>query len=147
MTDLLNGSPINLAKNTNLRSITLYCGIFYDWIDDEPFPEYQPSVFWALSLLSQITSPHLSEIKLRMEVAGPASLSRMDWTRLDEILSKPLWRNNLKGVVVDIIQPGYRLLGAGDLERVWLSLPTISTVPGVSLAVESSKISELDGYV
>ena len=82
-----------------------------------------------------------------MEVAGAASLSRMDWTRLDEILSKPLWRNNLKRVVVDIIQPGYTLLGAGDLERVRLSLPTISTVPSVSLAVESSKISELDGYM
>jgi len=147
LTDLLNGHIINLVQNTNLRSLTLNCGIFSDWLDDEPYPEYPPSVFWALSLLSQITSPHVSEIKLRMEVCGPAALSRMDWPRLDEILSQPLWRHSLKRIVVDIIRPGYMLLAANDLDRVRLSLPTISAVPSVSLTIGSSKLSELDGYV
>jgi hypothetical protein len=66
---------------------------------------------------------------------------------LDEILSKPLWRHSLKEVVVNIIRPGYMLLAAGDLDRVRLSLPTISAVPSVSLTIASSKLSELDGYV
>ena len=143
----MNGYPVNLSQNSNLHSLTLHCGVFFDWIDDEPFPEYQPSVFWALSLLSQITSPHVSEIKLRMEVSGPASLVRVDWPLLDEILSKMLWRHSLKRVIVNIIRPGYMLLDAGDLDRVRFSLPTISTVTTVSLTVESSKLSELDGYV
>ena len=147
LTDLLNGHPINLVPNTNLRSLTLNCGIFSDWLDDEPYPEYPPFVFWALSLLSQITSPHVSEIKLRMEVGGPAALSRMDWPRLDEILSQPLWRHSPKRIVVNIIRPCYLLLDASDLDRIRLSLPLISTIPSISLTIASTELSEKDGYV
>jgi hypothetical protein len=140
LADLLNGHLINLVQNTNLRSLTLHCGIFFEWTDDEPYPEYPPSVFWALSVLSQITSPLVSEIKLRMEVCGPLTLSRMNWPRLDEILSQPLWRHSLKRIVVNIIRPGDVLLDASDLDRVRLSLPVISTIPSVSLTIESSKL-------
>jgi len=39
------------------------------------------------------------------------------------------------------------VLDPGDLDRIRLSLPTILAIPGVSLTIESSKLSELDGYV
>lgn len=151
-TDLLNGHPINLAKNTNLRTLTLHCGTcFGDVIDDGSIydSEYQRPVSWALSLLSQIASPQVSEFKLRMVVGGTVSLSRVDWPLLDKILSKPLWRHGLKRAVVDIVRSGHMPLAAGDIDSdcVRLSLPMIATFPSVSLTIKSSNLSEVDGYV
>jgi hypothetical protein len=70
----------------------------------------------------------------------------MDWPRLDEILSRPLWRHSLKKVVLDIIRPRYMQLDAVDFDRVRLSLPTISSITSVLLTIESRDRFEVDGY-
>jgi Fe-S-cluster containining protein len=105
-TDLSNGHPINLAKNTNLHSLTLHCGTccstYFNDVDGGLIynSEYQRPISWALSLLSQIALPQVSEFKLRMVMGGPVLLSCVDWSLLDEILSRC---HGLKQVVVDII--------------------------------------------
>jgi hypothetical protein len=80
---------INLAPFVNLRSVGLDCGM----IDpDSPLP----ATVWVFTLLSQITSPHMVDIWLRVGVENVSDLDVVDWHRMDEILTQPQWVNLLR---------------------------------------------------
>jgi hypothetical protein len=66
-----------------------------------------------------------------------SALDRLDWSQLDEILSRSLWRNSLKRVVINVRLPCSIPLGARDLDGVRLRLPLITANPRVSCKVES----------
>jgi hypothetical protein len=141
-TELLAGHSISLVHNTNLRSITVDSGIFSGYAHVFPLPRHPPSASWALSLLSQITSPRLSKINLTIDACRLSALDRLNWSQLDEILTRPLWRDSLNRVVINVKLPDRRLLGARDLDWVRLRLPMITAIPSVLCRIKSKLASE-----
>jgi hypothetical protein len=97
---------INLAPLVNLRSIDLG----YGTIDPRSHP---PATVWVFTLLSQITSPQMVDVRLRVGVRNVSDLDMVDWHRMDEILTQPQWVNLLRLTIVwhpDVLEAGMKMI-------------------------------------
>jgi hypothetical protein len=146
LTDRPAGYPHILAHNPNLRSVTLHSSVSFSLADATTRRAhlYGPISSCTLSLLSQITSPIVSEIYLPIVASESSALDCLDWPCLDEVLARPLWRHSLKRVVMNIRLARGGLLDPGDLDLVRLRLPMISNMPSVSLTIRSRLLPQDD---
>jgi|ERR1700722_7444855 len=75
-------NDINLAHNTNLRSIELDCGV----ISLRP-----PRLLVAL--MYQIISRNLERLTMHFTLHGVADLDTVDWLRIEDLFTKKQWPN------------------------------------------------------
>jgi hypothetical protein len=107
-TAILNN--INLAHFVNLRSIGLDCGMIGP--DSRP-----PATVCLFTLLSQIASPHMVDVRLRLGVADAFDLEMVDWHRMDQILTQSQWANLRQLTItwdceLDVMKSGVKLVCA-----------------------------------
>ncbi|KAH9941945.1 hypothetical protein B0H21DRAFT_751874 [Amylocystis lapponica] len=74
---------LDLSRNTELRSLRLFARL------DTPNVCDPSGVFWLSNVLAQLSSPHLSEVSICVEVKVYHQLLRIDWRSIDMYLSSP----------------------------------------------------------
>jgi len=97
-------NDINLAHNTNLRSIELNC--------DEIFL-YPPR--FLVALVYQVISPHLTHITMHFTLYGIADLDTVDWLQIQSLFTQKQ-RPNLRRLQIFLtVQPEIRSAAARSI--------------------------------
>jgi hypothetical protein len=86
-------NDIDFTHNTHLRSIRL--GIFY---------YSRRSMNWLLTLLSDIVSPHVVHVLLRVQLGHVSALDQVDWAQIELVFTQERWKN-LQKLTVEWYSP------------------------------------------